>query len=1346
MCPGIIFLLLHPEWPLGAYLEYPNAPDGAREGPKGQARKERERSGATGKPQRRRVGGGGIRFKSIISAGVKRALKVGAALISSVAMLTAGTAFAADLVGSTPSENVNITAPAEIDAAESENAGLESDAAAKSAAAGTDGDESETSQTNEVEESEKTTPDGGEIDVAGSDTEENPSNELSVEETDEIDDDSTELMSPESNDGLSTSKTANALNGDAADAATPAPLSVSQDQLAGHEIPTVSPRGTTINLFDYWRTKRTDNDTGMPTDWENEGINDDHTLKFGSSMQTNVPGGWCIVEKPQDSWKVDDRWCSQSENQSQRHWANANLGGSKPRTKIVAGVIGDDGYPQLSGNRDMVQGSTESLDYLFEPTSGEYKAAYPDVKNLLYVTEDGYYEFDAKQHYAEFDSKADLQSFVVYDKPAITNSSSNHYNDRLGQFFPFNSAEKAFTGVDEQGDLEYDPTENGALHSNSVDLNHFFGLTMTTQFVQQYGGHVDEEEGSAPVTYNFSGDDDVWVYIDGLLVGDLGGVHSAVALDIDFSTGVVIVYTDQNGNNDYDTGETVHSRTTIRAAMGTAAEGNTAKQQEIENLFTNDTLADNTTHTLQFFYLERGNTDSNMSLKFNLVVIPESSILKVDQDGTPLGNVEFQLCPANEDYQLEQVGTCYTGTTTSTGLMTIRSSADPHAAPAKLVDLKNISKNWVLKELAPRSGYRQNGDIHLRFSEKGQSENALLLVSNQWETGAYSQAHVTLRAGNEAYVYGQESSDHTVDLSKGTTFAVVLYLGDGKHQQPVSGSATTGWNISDIDATDTENSQSAKALIDAAASYGMNHIFEVRSNGSREATIEELPGDIETYYWRLVQAGESPELAKQEAKFTIGYYHTDADSLSDPDAATDLVRLQSNAVPEVGGIDGFQREFSVTLNIPNIKNELTLHKTDEEGNPLSGAEFALYADLDGNGQANDPEPLMASDLTTDGRGDVAIWSDTNQRILAKGQYVLVETQAPNGDYQLDTTPIKIVVDDTGVHVDAGTADDNVTVTTGLGTLVNSMRGFAANDKVDSTLYVVNAKPQTSDSTSYPTADSGWTDTTLSLQFQYENNDGDKVLDYSPATGQESSYTAKSGWSRLNVTQNDTGSQNKQDLQGQSLNNLFTGDVTVNVVNHPRQVTASFNIQKQLKGRDWKDTDGFEFTVTPADDMSQAIEDGDVILPVGTGANGAWGSGTDPVVIKNDTSLSGEGGASSTPHAVRYEVVIRKAGTYVFTVSETQGSVDNIRYSKAEFTVTVNVTNLSQTPTVKITAVDSNTADDLTDTMTFVNTYVAPVSALPLTGGDATARNLVLAGGGILLLAGIAWLLARRRRV
>lgn len=59
---------------------------------------------------------------------------------------------------------------------------------------------------------------------------------------------------------------------------------------------------------------------------------------------------------------------------------------------------------------------------------------------------------------------------------------------------------------------------------------------------------------------------------------------------------------------------------------------------------------------------------------------------------------------------------------------------------------------------------------------------------------------------------------------------------------------------------------------------------------------------------------------------------------------------------------------------------------------------------------------------------------------------------------------------------------------------------------------------------------------------------------------------------------------------------------------------------------------------------------------------------------------------------------------------------------------------------------SGSSNEAVPTVSFTNTYVAPVSSLPLTGGDSTARTLLLAGGGVLLVAGVAWLLARRRRV
>ena len=110
---------------------------------------------------------------------------------------------------------------------------------------------------------------------------------------------------------------------------------------------------------------------------------------------------------------------------------------------------------------------------------------------------------------------------------------------------------------------------------------------------------------------------------------------------------------------------------------------------------------------------------------------------------------------------------------------------------------------------------------------------------------------------------------------------------------------------------------------------------------------------------------------------------------------------------------------------------------------------------------------------------------------------------------------------------------------------------------------------------------------------------------------------------------------------------------------------------------------------------------------------------------------------------------------VWTVTAMVGYTDG---TKSALQVTVNVyhgddasgnpadTYVYTGENLKPAHVVSGSSNEAVPTVSFTNTYVAPVSALPLTGGDSTARTLVLAGGGVLLVAGAAWLLARRRRV
>lgn len=106
----------------------------------------------------------------------------------------------------------------------------------------------------------------------------------------------------------------------------------------------------------------------------------------------------------------------------------------------------------------------------------------------------------------------------------------------------------------------------------------------------------------------------MWIFIDGVLVADLGGIHNAVSSSINFSTGEIKV------NGGAGSGEGGALTTNLKEVFEKAGQaGDTENWNE-------NTFADDTFHTLHFFYLERGNGASNMSLKFNLMTILESEI------------------------------------------------------------------------------------------------------------------------------------------------------------------------------------------------------------------------------------------------------------------------------------------------------------------------------------------------------------------------------------------------------------------------------------------------------------------------------------------------------------------------------------------------------------------------------------------------------------------------------------------------------------------------------------------------------------------------------------------------
>ena len=831
------------------------------------------------------------------------------------------------------------------------------------------------------------------------------------------------------------------------------PLANGQD-FSDHTVKdAVTPEGTTIDLFNY--------DKGQIN-------NSSHVLQFEAGL--TAPPDSLLNETTVNAWTGEEK---------------------PPRTGIVANTL-TNGYPTLSGGANGTSFAKESLAYLFDRNLAAGKTVYSDVSGLLQVDNDGYFYYDCTQNFASFDQ--DSNSFTLYEEGAVHPGGTS----KGWQFFPFDTAEEVFT-VDKSGNLKQ--TE---VKSNDTSIDHGFGLHMSTRFVQQYGGHVSNEAGAKEVTYNFSGDDDVWVFIDGVLVGDLGGIHDAVSLQINFHTGDIVIYQDSNLNNTYDANETVYEKSTLRAKFD-AASVSTADFNSSSNTF-----ADDTTHTLDFFFMERGGTDSNMRLKYNLVNIPTSGIIKQDQNGAPLANISFNLFKADADYNYNDMDDpYYQGTTDENGVVTFtkQAVADPsQSVPITMGELHRQSDHWVLVEDeddTAGSGYRLPGPIHLYFYK----DTNLLLSANAWETGTYAQPHVTVQA-------------RSIPGNANKMFAVVMKK-VGNDWLPVSGNAWDGWKVAPV--------RNDRSIWDAAIKN--DTFFKVETSGAYALTIDDLPGDVTTYEYIIQQTKGDPAAAQ----YKVQYFTANDDGTN---------------VQQVTNTGDFTRTFSVTLAIANIELPApTLHKTDESGDPLAGVTFALYKtgpDFVKQGAA------LLQKLTSDAQGELTVSDEVGKDTISQGYYLLEETSAP-APYVAQSTPIQIVVNDDGIFVYAGTATDNVTVETGIHALANSMKGFAADDDVDATLHDVQAKPQTGawDAASQTFT---WTDTSANaLHLNYAPTAAGSGLIYQPTAsipGNAGTYTATEGWSRLNITQcrEHNRTQNKQNLGDQRLNALFTGSTVIHVVN------------------------------------------------------------------------------------------------------------------------------------------------------------------------------------------------------
>ena len=301
------------------------------------------------------------------------------------------------------------------------------------------------------------------------------------------------------------------------------------------------------------------------------------------------------------------------------YWKGANVAfgpNKETASKDVAqGIVGknlDDGNLITSYTNE--NGDPVKVPFFNEdayPNQSKYMRFYNNLQfPFTKTTNDkgvSTYSFDSAKNtvYYDYDNK----KIVRKDDLKIHDASKDN---SIG-YFPFNST---------------DPDQ-----SAKDNLNYGFGTQFTIPFtVTETGKNVDD----TPMTFKFTGDDDVWVYIDGALVLDMGGAHCKAEGEINFATQKATITT---GTSDAKLGNQATAGGRVKAednGNGTVDFKNiTVKKSDGSTIsLANYMKESGKVHELKMYYMERGMWDSNMSISYSFVPLPSGLTLSKTLDTT----------------------------------------------------------------------------------------------------------------------------------------------------------------------------------------------------------------------------------------------------------------------------------------------------------------------------------------------------------------------------------------------------------------------------------------------------------------------------------------------------------------------------------------------------------------------------------------------------------------------------------------------------------------------------------------------------------------------------------------
>lgn len=354
---------------------------------------------------------------------------------------------------------------------------------------------------------------------------------------------------------------------------------------------------------------------------------------------------------------------------------------------LVEGTANADGAPLLKGTTPATVEPHFNKDFLLGENSKNAKLGevYENVK----------FPFTKKKNLFTEDTGVDYWYFDSNDTTLYLKQDSGHNSD--SEYFLQESTENKkgnSVNVDvssnSQGHYGYFPFNETATPGKASTYNYGFGTKLQMDFTLTDDGKVETDnfvngkKEKTSIKFFFSGDDDVWVFIDGKLALDVGGAHGEVSGLLEFG----------------ETDTTDGKKNSVTAYVSKVKKGGTSNEDQdkksVKHVKYNnkdiDFYAKGTTltfdkgqkHTLTMYYMERGMWGSNMAVAFNF---PDNNELQV-QKQVVLKNVdpEFQKCFTDKkifNFTIQNQATHYGE----------KEAAKPNPSDTKVVDLTENGGN-----------------------------------------------------------------------------------------------------------------------------------------------------------------------------------------------------------------------------------------------------------------------------------------------------------------------------------------------------------------------------------------------------------------------------------------------------------------------------------------------------------------------------------------------------------------------------------------------------------------------------------------------------------------------------